>query len=108
MARRSTSLKMPTVKLERRSGVALHHQLYLALRHQILEGKIASGERLPSSRAMAKTLAVSRNTVVDAYERLAAECLLTARVGSGTLVAEKIPARMLLSLGSTYASHAAA
>lgn len=87
MAKRPPSLKVPPVALERFSGVALHHQLYLALRELILTGGLRGGERLPSSRALAKGLRISRNTVVNAYESLAGKNLTVAIVGSGTYVA---------------------
>jgi DNA-binding transcriptional regulator YhcF (GntR family) len=91
MAKRSPSLKVPAFALERFSGVALHRQLYLALRELILTGGLREGERLPSSRALAKGLKISRNTVVKAYERLAEKNLTAAMVGSGTHVAMTLP-----------------
>ncbi|MEV5571792.1 PLP-dependent aminotransferase family protein [Spirillospora sp. NPDC052269] len=52
----------------------------------ILDGRLRPGERLPPTRELARRLDVSRNTVSVAYERLTAEGLLVARVGSGTYV----------------------
>ena len=48
---------------------------------------LPQGAKLPSTRTLAKTMAVSRNTVVNAYEALAAEGLVTGAIGSGTRVA---------------------
>src|SRR5262249_25947466 len=57
-------------------------------------GRLLSGTRLPSSRALALDLGVARNTVADAYAQLVAEGWLTARHGAGTWVAERTtPAR---------------
>ncbi|MEV4254665.1 winged helix-turn-helix domain-containing protein, partial [Spirillospora sp. NPDC049652] len=60
----------------------IHRQLLDA----ILDGRLRPGERLPPTREFARRLNVSRNTVAVAYERLTAEGLLVARVGSGTFV----------------------
>jgi GntR family transcriptional regulator/MocR family aminotransferase len=69
----------------------LHRQLYAALRVAILEGRLRAGSRLGSSRALAKELGVSRNTVLQAFEQLVAEGYAEAREGSGTFVAESLP-----------------
>lgn len=61
-------------------------QLYRQLRTAILEGRLTAGDRLPPLRSLAERLEVSRKTVGEAYERLAAEGFLQGRVGSGTYV----------------------
>ncbi|MGK5684547.1 PLP-dependent aminotransferase family protein [Actinoplanes sp. URMC 104] len=61
--------------------------VYRALRAAIVDGRLPPGERLPPTRALAADLGVARGSVATAYERLAAEGYLTARVGSGTFVA---------------------
>jgi GntR family transcriptional regulator/MocR family aminotransferase len=53
----------------------------------VREGTLAAGERMPSSRALAGDLAVSRRLVVEAYAQLLAEGYLVARQGAGTYVA---------------------
>lgn len=63
-------------------------QLYRQLRSAILEGRLAAGERLPSTRDLALQIGVSRKTTLDVFERLIAEGYLHARAGSGTFVAE--------------------
>lgn len=65
----------------------LYQQLTERIRRAISEGDLAIGQRLPSERALAESLAVSRATVVTAYEALRAERLVTSRQGSGTVVA---------------------
>jgi GntR family transcriptional regulator / MocR family aminotransferase len=60
-----------------------------ALRDAIDSGRLPSGARLPSSRALAADLGIARNTVADAYGQLVAEGWLVARQGSGTLVADR-------------------
>jgi GntR family transcriptional regulator / MocR family aminotransferase len=73
----------------------LHRQLYDSLRRSILEGRLATGVRLPATRKLADDLGVSRNTVLAAFEQLAAEGYLESRVGSGTRVARLSPEALL-------------
>jgi GntR family transcriptional regulator/MocR family aminotransferase len=65
---------------------SLTNWLYGELRCAILEGRLAAGARLPSSRDFARQYQVSRGTVVSVVERLQAEGYLTSRVGFGTWV----------------------
>lgn len=67
---------------------ALHRQLYRALRAAILDGRLVAGARLPGTRALARELGVSRNTVLQACEQLIAEGYATGRSRSGTFVAQ--------------------
>ena len=62
-------------------------QVYGGLRGAILDGRLAAGLRLPSSRALARQFGVKRNAVVIAYEHLQSDGLADARTGSGTFVA---------------------
>jgi len=66
----------------------LRRQLRESIRDAIRGGRLPSGSRLPSSRALAADLGVSRGVVVDAYAQLSAEGFLSGRKGSGTVVAE--------------------
>jgi len=65
----------------------LSAQLARELRRLALSGGIAAGARLPSSRALAQRLGVSRNTVAAAYDLLAAEGYIETTLGAGTFVA---------------------
>lgn len=56
------------------------------LRRAIAAGKLPRGARLPASRGLARQLGVSRNTVLAAYEALAADGIIAGRTGSGTTV----------------------
>lgn len=71
-----------------RTGAPLLVQIQEHLRAAIREGRLAPGERLPSTRRMAEHLRVSRGTVVEVYEQLVAEGYLDSLVGSGTRVAQ--------------------
>src|SRR4051794_17696798 len=69
----------------------LHRQLYGGLRAAILEQRLKPGARLPSTRALATTLGLARNTVHGAYDQLLAEGYLETRHGAGTYVAASLP-----------------
>ena len=57
-----------------------------AIRARIASRALAADDRLPSIRSFAATMGVSPSTVVEAYDRLAAEGLIRARPGSGFYV----------------------
>src|SRR6185312_16265793 len=71
----------------------LYRQIYDKLRARILSGELEVGERLTSSRDLAKELRVSRNVVLLAYEQLEAEGYVVGRSGSGTYVSEGLAGR---------------
>jgi GntR family transcriptional regulator/MocR family aminotransferase len=79
------------IRLDPRARGGLQQQIYAGVRRAILDGAVAPGTRLPSSRAVAEDLRVSRTTAVLALEQLLAEGYLTARRGSGTFVARDLP-----------------
>jgi GntR family transcriptional regulator/MocR family aminotransferase len=74
------------VALDRSRPRGLRAQIEDGLRTAIRSGRLAPGTRLPSSRALAADLGVTRGVVVDAYEQLAAEGYVTTVHGSGTRV----------------------
>jgi GntR family transcriptional regulator/MocR family aminotransferase len=83
---------METIVLQLDGTGRLYLQVYRALRGEILGGRLASGERVPSTREIAERLKISRNTAVMAYEQLLAEGYIEARVGAaGTVVAPILP-----------------
>jgi GntR family transcriptional regulator/MocR family aminotransferase len=75
------------VVLDRTGPGPLGVQLSGAIRELVVAGTLARGDRLPSSRALAADLGVSRSVTEHAYEQLLAEGWLEARRGSGTYVA---------------------
>ena len=72
-------------------GGIIKDQVYEVLRYAILEGRLAAGSKIPSSRALAEMMAISRNSVIAGFERLLDEGYLIARKGAGTFVTESIP-----------------
>jgi len=77
---------MPTLRIKPKQACPLYRQLYKQLQQAILRQKLPPGAHLPSTRALARTLGVSRNTILNAYEALLADTLIVARKGSGTRV----------------------
>ena len=75
------------LRLDRTLPEPLGSQLERELREAIRSGRLGTGERLPSSRALAGELGVSRGLVLDCYQQLQAEGYLTTRTGSATRVA---------------------
>lgn len=61
-----------------------------AIRAKIAGRALSAGDRLPSVRSLASAMAVSPSTVVEAYDRLAAEGLIRARRGSGFYVSPTV------------------
>ena len=97
--RQGAALDLP-LRLDRAAGnQAL--QVYGSLRGAILDGRLAAGLRLPSTRALAQQFGVKRNAVVIAYEHLQSDGLADARTGSGTFVATlPAPARSTKQLAA--------
>jgi GntR family transcriptional regulator / MocR family aminotransferase len=79
------------IHLPERGRRTLLHDLHGQLRSAIVEGRLRPGLRLPSTRSIAETYGVSRNTAVAAYDLLLSEGYIVARRGSGTQVAVTLP-----------------
>ncbi|MET3579639.1 DNA-binding transcriptional MocR family regulator [Mesorhizobium robiniae] len=69
------------------------------IRQRIAARSLTPGTRLPSIRAFAKTMQVSKSTVVEAYERLAAEGIIRSRPGSGFYAAGPLAPLSLAEIG---------
>jgi GntR family transcriptional regulator / MocR family aminotransferase len=80
------------LRVDARADTSLQRQIYDGLRGAILAGTLTAGVRLPSSRALADTLGVSRTTVVGALGQLIAEGYVTTTRASGTFVTTHLPA----------------
>jgi GntR family transcriptional regulator / MocR family aminotransferase len=77
------------LSLQRRPGETLRAGLERELRDAILAGALREGVRLPASRALARSLGVSRGVVSDAYGQLEAQGFLVTRVRAAPLVAPR-------------------
>lgn len=73
-----------------RGDLSKHRNLYFSIRDAIILQKLVPGQRLPASRTLAADLAVSRNTVMSAYEQLVADGFLDSRKGAGTFVSNSL------------------
>jgi GntR family transcriptional regulator/MocR family aminotransferase len=69
---------------------SLSRQVYLWIRHGIMERALRPGEALPSTRELAEANSISRTVVVQAYDQLIAEGFIIGRRGSGTYVSEHL------------------
>src|ERR1041384_1091495 len=90
--RRRSIIGFEMIRLDRSAAEPLHDQLYRQIRDELRSGNFSrSSSRLPSSRALAAELGVSRLTVSDAFAQLHAEGYLVTKAGSGTFVADPLP-----------------
>ena len=81
----------PPLRVERSTGRPLHRQIGDAYRAAIVEGRLRAGQRLPSTRALAAALGISRIPVLGAFDQLLAEGYFESRRGSGTFVSSTLP-----------------
>jgi GntR family transcriptional regulator/MocR family aminotransferase len=91
------------VEIQRNAELPLHEQVERSIRESIQAGRLAAGARLPSSRALARELGISRGVITEAYCQLTAEGYLLARQGAPVRVARTVrasgvrpPARSML------------
>ncbi len=74
------------VQLDKSSPIPLYLQISQQIRELILSGALPEGSRLPPQRELAAQLGVNRTTVINAYQELAADGLVDATIGRGTVV----------------------
>lgn len=95
MAKRTRSVKNGGTSLDLFLSLdgagGLRDRIFRSLRSSVLDGRLAPGTRVPSSRAIASENGISRNTVLAAYDQLIAEGYFETLPGSGTYVASEIP-----------------
>jgi GntR family transcriptional regulator/MocR family aminotransferase len=95
-------MKMPgRLNLNRMDSRSMQTQLTAQLKQMIQAGDLHAGERLPSTRELAKDLFVSRNTVVAAYEMLVGEGYLQTELRSGFRVNQATQAFQSLPVGAS-------
>lgn len=82
------------ISIDPGNSLPLNRQLYQKLKDMILCGSLQAGEKLPSTRTLATSLHLSRNTVLEAYNQLIAEGYLEGHHGSGTVVTSYITNRL--------------
>lgn len=77
---------MLTYDFSKRENLSKYEYLYQCLRKDIMSGKIAEGEKMPSKRQLAEANGISIRTVMNAYDQLMMEGYLTAKQRSGYYV----------------------
>lgn len=96
--------------IAKNSEVTVHEQLVTQIKLGIASHDLAEGEKLPSTRELARRFSIHQNTVSAAYRELAAEGLVSFRKGSGVFVAEGKERRKMQRLDeifSQFLDHAA-
>ena len=81
---------VPLIAVDRKGEKPLHRQIYDALRAMILERILQARQQIPSTRALADELGISRIPVLDAYSQLLAEGYIESRSGAGTFVTSSL------------------
>src|SRR6202167_6231447 len=81
----------PVIAVDRHAARTIHRQIYDSYRATIVGGNLRSGQQIPSTRALASELGISRIPVLNAYAQLLAEGYFESRTGAGTCVSESLP-----------------
>ncbi len=89
----------PAISVDRKEAKPLHRQIYDSYRTKIINRDLEPGQQIPSSRALAVELGVSRIPVLNAYAQLLAEGYFESRLGAGTFVSSALP-EQLMACGS--------
>ncbi|NEQ98316.1 MAG: PLP-dependent aminotransferase family protein [Cyanothece sp. SIO2G6] len=79
------------LSLDRTATVPLYQQLAEELRSAVLQHRLQPNQKLPPSRILAQSLAISRVTVTQSYDQLVSEGYLETRRGAGTFVCAQLP-----------------
>ncbi|MDR1352436.1 MAG: GntR family transcriptional regulator, partial [Treponema sp.] len=77
--------------LEQTSGTPVYRQIIRQIENGVLSGRLKTGDRLPTIRALAVDLKINPNTIARAYGELEIRGILATQVGSGTYIADKRP-----------------
>jgi len=83
----------PVIAVDRSAAKPMHKQIYDGFREAIVRGDLRSGQQIPSTRAFAAELGISRLPVFNAYAQLLAEGYFEGRTGAGTFVSGSLPDR---------------
>jgi GntR family transcriptional regulator / MocR family aminotransferase len=82
--------------LDRSGPIPLSEQLYRCFREAVRGGLLPSGTRLPSTRRLASSLGIARNTVNAAYDLLQAEGIISVRAGAAPRIVDGLPPEGML------------
>ena len=104
MRKKPHGAAVPLIAVHRKGEKPLHRQIYDAFRAMILERRLQPGQQIPSTRALADQLGISRIPVLDAYSQLLAEGYIESRSGAGTFVKSSLSDQFLSARPVTLAS----
>lgn len=100
--------------LDATNGVPFYKQIILQVEMGIADGRLQTGEQLPTVRSLAVDLAVNPNTVARAYSELEIRGIVTTQQGTGTFISDKQVKisevereRVLGEVTRTFITHAA-
>ena len=93
MSKKSASYELSLP--HRNTDIPAYQWLYEAMRFEILGSRLRPGARLPATRDLARQYGISRGTIVNAFDQLAAEGYIMGSVGSGTFVSSVLPEKLL-------------
>ncbi len=85
----------PIIAIDRNASIPLHRQIYDAYREAILRGNLRPGQKVPSSRDLARDIEVSRFPILHAYTQLLAEGYFVSSLGAGTFVSNSLPEQVM-------------
>jgi len=95
MRKKPHGAAVPLIAVHRKGEKPLHRQIYDAFRAMILERRLQPGQQIPSTRALADELGISRIPVLGAYAQLLAEGYIESRSGAGTFVTNSLSDQFL-------------
>ena len=77
--------------LDMSDGTPIYRQIIKQIEYAILSGRLKTGDKLPTIRALAVELKANPNTIAKAYGELEIRGILVTQVGSGTYISDKKP-----------------
>ena len=89
--RKTAGAVLPLMAFDRNAHISLQAQIYGAFRSAVVARRLRAGDHVPSTRALALELQISRIPVLNAYAQLLAEGYFESRIGSGTFVCRSLP-----------------
>ncbi|NSL86871.1 PLP-dependent aminotransferase family protein [Chitinophaga sp. Mgbs1] len=95
MSKETSGFVPAGIQLSKEAEAPLYMQLYQQFREKMVRGQLLPGDRVPSSRALAQELGVSRIIVSQCFEQLIMEGYFESRTGSGTYIAAVLPEQLL-------------
>jgi GntR family transcriptional regulator / MocR family aminotransferase len=104
MKKKPHGAAVPMIAVHRKGEKPLHRQIYDAFRAMILERRLQPGQQIPSTRALASELGISRIPVLGAYAQLLAEGYIESRSGAGTFVTNSLSDQFLSARPTVPAS----